>query len=75
MTRTYIERNPEGTIITTYSEEQYAGQEFIDGNYELPTQEESLPIEFMVQDIGTGQPVKVVVKNGEVYVGGADETP
>ena len=35
----------------------------------------TLPTEFMVTYIGTGEPVKVVVKNGEVFVGGADETP
>ena len=35
------------------------------------------PTETILQDAGTGEPVKVVVKNGQVFVGGMedDETP
>lgn len=34
------------------------------------------PTETVMQDVQTGEPVKVIVKNGQVYVGGIDdETP
>ena len=34
------------------------------------------PTETIMQDVDTGEPVKVIVKSGQVYVGGIeDETP
>lgn len=43
---------------------------------EMTVTEPVYPTENIMQDAGTGEPVKVVVKHGQVYVGGIDdETP
>lgn len=41
-----------------------------------PSAEAEIPNEAVVIDQGTGEPVKIIVKNGQVFVGGMDdETP
>lgn len=52
--------------------------EEIEAHNNMPpvVESDALPNEAVVIDQGTGEPVKIIVKNGQVFVGGLDdETP
>lgn len=61
------------------SDSAVCGQIWDGGNFINPEPTEpqppEYPTEFTVQDVGTGEPVKIIIKNGQIFLGGLDDEP